>query len=256
MNVAPSCLLQPDRVTALYEGSDHVIHLHIKGHDWLINTGKLSRWRGITEPYLQSQGVNRLDELILCDTPAHEIELLEQVNSEFQPAKIVPSPQWQAEGPMPHLRAERGNPSVDSDPRADFVEILFSEQPARSQTTTGDPAVEAILVRLDQFRILILPKVAEASLSALKCGHADVVYCGRHLGRRFPRDLIIAKLSPSVLVLNGTKPEVIANSVNDHSSPKCFYLKQDGAVTTALFNRELVVRSYCGSEIRLPSLSR
>ena len=54
-----------------------MIHLHVKGHDWLINTGKLSQWRSLTEPYLQSQGVNRLDELILCEAPAHEAEVLE-----------------------------------------------------------------------------------------------------------------------------------------------------------------------------------
>jgi ComEC/Rec2-related protein len=256
MNVAPSSMLQPDRVTALSEGSDHVLHLHIKGHDWLINTGKLSRWRGITEPYLQSQGVNRLDELVLCDTPAHEIQLLEQVNSGFQVAQIVPSPQCQVADQISRFRVERCNPSVDSGAGAALIEIFFSEGPVRSESTTGNSTVEAILVRLDHFRVLILPKVTEASLSALTCGHADVVYCGRQMGRRFPRDLMIAKLSPSIVVLNGTKPEVIANSVNSASSPKCFYLKQDGAVTAALLDGELVVRGYCGSEVRLPSLSR
>ncbi|MBV9107649.1 MAG: ComEC family competence protein [Verrucomicrobia bacterium] len=256
INVAPSSLLQPDRVTALSEGSDHVLHLHIKGHDWLINTGKLSHWRSITEPYLQSQGVNRLEELILCDTPAHEIQLLEQVNGGFQVAQIVPSPQGQVADQILRFRVERCNPSVDSDGRAALVEIFLSERPVRSEPIARDPAVEAILVRLDQFRVLILPKVTEMSLSALKCGHADVVYCGRQMGRRFPRDLMIAKLSPSILVLNGTKPEVIANSVTSPSSPKCFYLNQDGAVTAALLNGELVIRGYCGSEVRLPSLSR
>jgi Competence protein len=57
VNVSPSSLLQPDHVTALAEGSEHVIHLHLKGHDWLINTGKLSKWRSLTEPYLQFRGI-------------------------------------------------------------------------------------------------------------------------------------------------------------------------------------------------------
>jgi hypothetical protein len=93
-------------------------------------------------------------------------------------------------------------------------------------------------------------------LSALKCGHTDVVYCGRLGSRRFPRDLIINKLSPSILVLNGTKSEVIANARDGPSTTKCFYVKQDGAITTELLNRELVIRSYRGSEFRLRSLSR
>jgi len=98
--------------------------------------------------------------------------------------------------------------------------------------------------------------VTETGLNALNCGHVDVVYCGRLRGRRFPRDLMIAKLSPSILVLNGTKPEVIANARDGPSSPRCFFVKRDGAVTTELLNSELAIRGYRGSEFRLRSLSR
>ena len=256
VNVSPSSLLQSDHVTALSEGSEHVIHLHVKGRDWLFNTGKLSQWRSFTEPYLQSQGVNRLDELILCDAPAHEAEILEQVKIDFQVAKIVPSSQWLAEAQTQHFRIEQYNASADAGAKADPVEIFSSNQPGPSETSMGEPVSAAILVHLDQFRVLILPNVTEASLSALKCDHADVVYCGRLRERRFPRSLLIAKLSPSVLVLNGTKPEVTANFQDSQSSPKCFYVKQDGAVTTTLLNNELVIRGYCGAEFRLRSLSR
>jgi hypothetical protein len=256
MNVSPSSLLQPDCVTALSEGSEHVIHLHVKGHDWLINTGKLSQWRSLTEPYLRFQGVNRLDELILNDAPAHEAEVLEQVNSDFQVAEIVPSSQREAEAQKQNFRVEQGNPSADSGTKAGPVEIFSSEESGHSETSIGERGFAAILVHLDQFRVLILTNVTEASLTALKCGHADVVYCGRLRSRRFPRNLMIAKLSPSVLVLNGTKPEVIANFRDGPSSPKCFYLKQDGAVTTELLNSELVIRGYRGSEVRLRSRRR
>jgi hypothetical protein len=49
---------------------------------------------------------------------------------------------------------------------------------------------------------------------------------------------------------------VTGNSQNNASSPKCFYVKQDGAVTVSLLGDELVIRGYRGSEFRLPSLSR
>jgi ComEC/Rec2-related protein len=254
MNVCPSSLLQPDRVTALSEGSDHVLHLHVKGHDWLVNTGKLSQWRSLTEPYLQSQGVNRLDELLLCGAPAQQAQVLEQANSEFEVGKIFPSFIWQPEAQIQRSRLEQSNPSTDPGTTAGLIEILSGNQADGSETPIREPAIAAVLVHLDQFRVLILPTVTAASVTALKCDHADVVYCGRLLGRRFPRDLMIAKLSPSILVLNGTKPEVIANSGDSHSIPRCLYLKQDGAVTTALLNGELVIRSYRGSEFRLRSL--
>jgi competence protein ComEC len=252
LNVSPSFLLQPDRVTALSEGSAQVVHLHVKGHDLLINTGKLSQWHSITEPYLQAQGVNCLDELICWDATAHEGEVLRQATGEFQVGKIVPSLPWQSAAHMQRSQDQEQNPSA----AAGIVEIISAGQSGRHATASREPEIAAILVRLDQFRLLILPNVTEASLNALKCDHADVVYCGRLRSRRFPRDLIIAKLSPSVLVLNGTKPEKMANSQDNPLGPKCFYVRQDGAVTTALLHNELVVRGYCGAEFRLPSRSR
>jgi ComEC/Rec2-related protein len=254
LNLSPSCLLQSDHVIALSEGSQQVIHFHVKGHDWLINTGKLSQWHSLTGPYLQSQGVNRLDGLFLCDASAHEAEVLEQAQNEFLIAKIVPSSQWQLETHRQPI--EQCEPSAKAGARAGLVEIFTADQPGRSQTSTGEPGIAAILVHLDQFRVLILPSVTETGLNALNCGHVDVVYCGRLRGKRFPRDLMIAKLSPSILVLNGTKPEVIANARDGPSSPRCFFVKRDGAVTTELLNSELAIRGYRGSEFRLRSRSR
>jgi hypothetical protein len=199
VNVSISGLMQPDHVTALCEGSGHVIHVHLKNQDWLINTGKLSQWRGITQPYLQSQGINRLDNLIFSD--AHAPEAIDQAKSEFKVDNTFPS--------------------------------------------------LAILVHLGQFRVLILPDLTEQTLANLKCDHADVVYCAHLPARRVPYDSIVAKLSPNVLVLNGTKAEITANSLHGQTSPRCFYIRRDGAVTTALLDGELVIQSYRGSEIRL-----
>jgi competence protein ComEC len=256
VNVSPSTLLQPDHVTALAEGSDHVIHLHVKGQDWLINTGKLSQWRSLTEPYLQFRGVNHLDALILCQASGHENRVIEAVNSEFRVAKIIPPSQARAEGQTNRLQVEEGKLSADAD-KAGPIEIFFSDRPGRNEALIEESTVAAILVHLDKFKVLILPIVNEASLIALKCDHADVVFCGRLRSRRFPHDLMIDKLSPSILVLNGTKPEVLANSQDSPpSTTRCFYLKQDGAVTTELLNSELVIRGYRGSEVRLHSLSR
>jgi len=204
VNVSVSGLMQPDHVTALCEGSGHVIHVHLKNQDWLINTGKLSQWRAITQPYLQSQGINRLDNLIFSDV--HAPEAIDQAKSEFKVDNIFPS--------------------------------------------------VAILVHLGQFRVLILPDLTEQTLTNLKCDHADVVYCAHLPARRLPYESIVAKLSPNVLVLNGTKAEITANSLHGQSSPRCFYVRRDGAVTTALLDGELVIQSYRGSEIRLRSLSR
>jgi ComEC/Rec2-related protein len=256
VNVSPSALLQSDRVTALSEGSEHVIHLHVNGHDWLINTGRLSQWHSLTEPYLQSQGVNRLDELVLCDAPAHEVEVLEQVKNALEVDKIARLYRQQVQDEIPRFRAVQCDPSAAASASPRPVEILFSNQRGSSEAPLGDPTLGAILVHLGKFRVLILPVVTEENIVALKCDHADVVYCGRLGGRRFPRNLMNVKLSPSILVLNGTKPEVVANPRDGSSGPKCLYVKRDGAVTTALQGDDLVVRGYRGTEVRLRSLTR
>ena len=136
--------------------------------------------------------------------------------------------------------SERINFDVPKDPskNTEPVEILFSSQTDSTQISTSERAIAAVLVHLDRFQVLILPTVTEASLTNLKCNHADVVYCGRLRERRFPRNLIVSKLSPSILILNGTKPEVLADPQD--GSPKCLYVKQDGSVTAALLNGELV----------------
>jgi competence protein ComEC len=256
VNISPSCLLQPDGITALSEGYDHVITLHLKGQDWLINTGKPSQWHSVTEPYLQSQGVNRLNKLVICDPPAHAAELLEQVSSEFQVDNIVPPSQGQVETQTKPSPAEQRSTSAELNSQPGLIEVSFIDRPSRGDTSLAEPVIAAMLVHLERFRVLIVPNVTEAILSDLKCDHADVVYCGRLRSRHFPRELLIAKLSPSILILSGTKPEMLANAQNASHGPKCMYLRRDGAVTTALLNRELVIRSYCGPEFRLPSLNR
>jgi len=253
-NVSPASLFEPDRVTTLSARYDHIIQIHINGHDWLVNTGNLSEWRAVTAPYLRYQGINQLDELIECDPPAHEAKLMAEVTEEFHLAGIIPST------PMESLaKAARSNQPLlfnsgaalsDNGP----INILAGHQ--RDRFGSAKSPIESICVQLEKFRILILPTVTIEILTALKQNHADVVCCGRLRERRFPRELLIKKLSPSVLILTGTKPELAENSQGIGAYPKCFFIKQEGAVTVTAIHAGLRVWSHCGSEILLPSLSR
>ena len=83
VNVSPATVLQNDRVTILYEPSELVLHVHEQDHDWLINTGKESHWTRITEPYLQSQGVNRIARIVLCRPFVRQAETIEQARRTF-----------------------------------------------------------------------------------------------------------------------------------------------------------------------------
>src|SRR5262245_19080640 len=89
INVSPENILQNDRVTILCEASELVLHVHEKNHDWLLNTGKPWHWTRITEPYLQSQGINQLDKVILSSTGPLRIEALEPVRRSLKIDEIV-----------------------------------------------------------------------------------------------------------------------------------------------------------------------
>lgn len=252
VNVSPASLIASDQVTALAAGYDDIVHIHACSHDWLMNTGRLTAWRNITAPYLRSQGVNRLDRLIVTDPPSHERKLLEELQEEFSVRDNALSLDDQFQTTPVSL--DTSDLSLAS--QCNFMEVSATGQRGHLVAGARWSSITSILVHLGPFRVLILPIVTEGVLAALKKDHADVVYCGRLRDRRFPRDLLIRKLSPSVLVMNGTKPELVANLQGNGAPPDCFFLKQGGSVTTALFCGELRIRNFAGSELRLPSRSR
>jgi len=254
VNVSPALVLAPDQVTALAAGYEHIFHIHAGSHDWLINTGQLSEWRAITGPYLRFQGVNRIERLVLPDPPSHAGKLLGEIRGDFSVCNVTPSVEGQFD--TEQAAAESPDHACLEPVNDGLIELSSPDQERQLKSGAHWPSVTSILVHLGRFRVVILPTVTEGILARLKLDHADVVYCGRLHDRRFPRDLIVEKLSPEVLVMSGTKSELTANPHGSGASPECFFLKQGGAVTTLFSDGELRVRNYCGSEFRLPSRSR
>jgi ComEC/Rec2-related protein len=208
VNFSPANVLQNDRVTILFEASELVVHVHQANHDWLVNTGKPSQWSRITQPYLQSQGINRIDKVVLWHTLPRQAETLERAKGSFQINEIV--------------------------------------------SASGS----SIQIQLGKFRVLILPQLNEEIVKALPNEHVDVVYCGRVGTRHVPRDSLIAKIAPTVVISSGTKIEIAANSNHDPSSPRYLYLKRDGAITTERSGDNLFVHTFRGKELLLASRSR
>jgi len=208
VNVSPANVCQNDRVTILCEASELVLHVHEKNHDWLVNTGKPSQWARITEPYLQSQGINRLEKVILSRSGPLRTETFERARRSFKIDESV---------------------STDTSP---------------------------IPIQLGKFRVLILPELNEEVVSALAKQHVDLVCCGPVRTRHTPRDLLVAKITPDVVVSSGTKTEIAANPKPDRASPRYLYLKQDGAITAEQNGDNLFVHTFSGTELRLTARKR
>src|SRR5262249_23212111 len=210
VNVSPASVLQKDRVTILCEASELVLHIHEQNRDWLVNTGKPSHWARITEPYLQSQGINRLDKVILSSTGPLRTETLERVRRSVKIDEIV-------------------SKSKDASP---------------------------IPILLGKFRVLILPELSEKIVSALPKEHVDLVCYGRVRTRHSPRDSLVAKITPDVVISSGTKTEIATDSNRSQASPRYLYLKRDGAITAEQNGDNLLVYTFCGTELRLTARSR
>jgi ComEC/Rec2-related protein len=208
INISPANLLQNDRVTILCEASELVLHIHEQNHDWLLNTGKPSQWGRITEPYLQSQGINRIEKVVLCHASAGQTGTLERSRRSFEIDEVVS----RSAGPFP--------------------------------------------IQLGAFRLLILPELSEEIVSALPNEHVDVVYWGRARSRHIPRDSLVAKVAPEVVISSGTKAEIEKNSVRGQVRPRYLYLKQDGAITAERSGSDLFIHTFCGTTLRLTARSR
>src|SRR6516225_954160 len=208
VNVSPANVCQNDRVTILCEASELVLHVHEKNHDWLVNTGKPSQWGRITEPYLQSQGINRIEKVVLCHASAGQTGTLERSRRSFEIDEVVSG----SAGPFP--------------------------------------------IQLGAFRLLILPELSEEIVHALPNEHVDVVYCGRARSRHIPRDALVAKVAPDVVISPGTKAEIEQNSVRGQADPHYLYLKQDGAITAERSSSDLFIHTFCGTTLRLTARSR
>jgi hypothetical protein len=103
---------------------------------------------------------------------------------------------------------------------------------------------------------LILPELSEEIVSALPNEHVDVVCWGRARSRHIPRDSLVAKVAPDVVISPGTKAEIEQNSVRGQADPRYLYLKQDGAITAERSGSDLFIHTFCGTVLRLTARSR
>ena len=119
-------------------------------------------------------------------------------------------------------------------------------------STPGRP----IQIKLGKFRVLILHEIDEEIVNGLPDQHIDVVCYGRVRTRHIPRDSLIAKLAPQVVISPGTKMEFMADSNHGRLGPHLLHLKQDGAISAERSGDNLWVHTFLGTEFRLTSRSR
>lgn len=90
--VSTSSAAKPEcRVTVLDMEPGQAIIIQSQGRVWLIDCGDSSTYSRVVRPFLQFQGVNRLDGLILTHGAAPSIGAAQQVIDDFVPREIMES---------------------------------------------------------------------------------------------------------------------------------------------------------------------
>jgi ComEC/Rec2-related protein len=220
----------PGYVTALLPRSGHMFHAHLAGRDLLFAGNSFTSWNLVARPYLEWRGVNRLNTLIIAD--AQRSRVPDEASKWFSIDQSV-----RLEPRQSRLSALQG--------KIPSIQIVPCHETAAAESLQ-------FIVALGAFRMLILSEVDDRLATELPDVRADVVYC-MHTSSRNLRS-ILSKLTPRVAIFTGTKAELGIRSAPD--APICFYLKENGAVTTAVVGKELVVTDMAGHQARLRSLNR
>jgi ComEC/Rec2-related protein len=217
-------------VTALHPRSGHMFHAHLAGHDLFFAGGSFASWNLVARPYLEWRGVNRLNTLIVANAQRSRVP--------DEASKWFPIDQ--------SIRLEPLQSGLSALPgKIPSVQIVPCHETAAGEGLQ-------LVVSLGKFRMLILSEISDRLAAELPDVRADVVFC-MHSSSRTLRS-ILTKFEPRVVILSGNKTELGIRSTGD--APFCFYLKEHGAVTTAVVGEELLVGDMTGRQVRLPSLSR
>lgn len=229
------------RLTVLPLNGGHALFFEQPGAaSWLIDCGDERNWRSRVRPFLQAQGVNRLDNFLLTHGDVRHVGAATNVLQEFAPRRILLNPGSQRSPPYRHF--ERTLSELGLTPlRPATGEVLASWtilHPAREDRySRADDSSLVMSLELAGFRILHLPDLEATGWRQLLERHpglrAEVVIASPAGGGRALDDTL-ANLPPPerLLVVDSEFPAYERLSADSRAR-----LKQLGETT--LFTSEV-----------------
>jgi len=248
-NVANPSAKVTDGLAILSEGTSHVCCIRAEGKFWLLNTGTPSQWERVTLPFLRYQGVNKIESIIATEpgrrgsgaAPLHHQDIPVDRFIDLQPSSDG------AESNLP----------PNGIPLSDRFYLWSLSKPATHAAGLSAYNDAVCELKIGAFEILIISDLTEQTLEILPKGQVDIIYCAHTRLKKFPRDLLIREVSPQLLVLAGTKPEMAASTTSPTGEfPKWIFIKESGAVMAFLSGDDLLVEGFFGPQFRLRSRSR
>lgn len=254
VNVAFPPIQSSFMITALSVGRGSVFHLHSTSDDWLINTGTESKWRHVTEPYLQANGVNQLGTIILTHDDLTRGGGMAEAARRFGCRRLLIADNYQALANTPALQAV-GLQEWPSDGLLSSTSgIVVSELgPTAGARRSNGRKIPAFLCRLKNWRILIAPDLTLETLQSLPLPSVDVAFVSRIDRNSVAR--LGTKLTLQAIVCERGAGDTMG-SKTDSSQVPTFCLPIDGATMLSVRGDKLELRTFRGAQLTLTKRSR
>jgi len=253
VNVAFPPVQSPFMLTALSAGRASVFHLHSASDDWLINTGTESKWRHVTEPYLQASGVNRLGRIILTHNDLMRAGGAVEAARRFACNRLFITNGGQARATAPALPASGLQPWPGTGSFRSSSGILISElRPIVGARLRNGRNAVAFLCRFKNWRFLIAPELPLETLERLASPPVDVAFLSRIGRNSIPR--LSERLALQAIVCERNTGDTGVE--RDRSQIPVFCLAVDGATTLSTRDDKLELRTFRGAQLTLTSRSR
>lgn len=197
------------RLTILPLNGGHALFFDPPGDEnWLIDCGDASNWRFRVRPFLQAQGVNRLDNLVLTHGDVRHMGAATNVLDEFSPGRIVlnPLPQRSAAyRDFEHVLSGRSKTVVRPTTGQSLGPWTVLHPELKGMADRADTTSLAMLLRQGGTKVLHFPDLDAAGIAHVIERnpelHPDVLVASPPNGGGFDLDMLEKTLCPRMLVV-------------------------------------------------------
>lgn len=254
VNVAFPPVQSSFMITALSVGRASVFHLHSANDDWLINTGTESKWRHVTEPFLQTRGVNRLGAIILTHDGLTRSGGVAEAARRFACSRLLIADSSRTQADTTAVQAGALQEWPDNGSLRSSSGMVVSElRPAAGARRPKGRKFLAFLCGFDNWRILIAPDLTLEALQGLAVPPVDVAFVSK-----IDRNSIVQlseKLAVRAIICERSARDT-KEANKDVSQVPIFCLAVDGAAMLSARGDKLELRTFRGAQLTLASRSR
>lgn len=263
MTIPPAWLRPPAQITVLDLGTGGAQILLTRHGSWLFDSGRARDFATIIEPALLSEGVKRLEAIVITHGDTEHVGGAAQATTVFQPSVVFDSAlrdrsrSRRALHLMLHDQG-RGRRIIfpgDQAAAGDETHITFLRPTPGKPGRTADD--QCVVTRIDHgpFRTLLMSDSGvETETDLLRGDHtqlrADILVIGRHATDMFATAEFLAAVQPRVIVLATPDPfregsgEPALRKRLAATGAKIFDQSESGAVTITFHNHRAKARGF------------